>query len=64
MIVDPVCGTMLDDFEYPEIEEYEGRRYFFHSLECAQKFRQNPQEYAAAYEEEFGEPIPEHTEKA
>ena len=57
MIVDPVCGTVLDGFEYPEMEEYEGRLYYFESLDCAQKFRANPEKYVAGREEELGEPI-------
>lgn len=56
MIVDPVCGTELDDFEYPEIEEYEGRQYFFDSIECAREFRRNPEKYAKGHED-LGEPI-------
>jgi len=60
MIVDPVSGKMLDDVEYPEIEDYKGWRYFFGSLETAQKFRANPEEYIAGREEELGEPIPEY----
>lgn len=62
MIVDPVCGTILDDFEYPEVEEYEGRRYFFDSLECAQKFRGDPGKYAAGHKA-LGEPIAEVSEE-
>ena len=60
MIVDPVCGTTLDDFEYPEQEEYNGYIFFFDSLECAQQFRANPEKFAAGREEEFGEKIPEY----
>ncbi|MHB0912911.1 MAG: YHS domain-containing protein [Armatimonadota bacterium] len=62
MIVDPVCGQTLDDFEYPEREEYEGRIYFFGSLECAQKFRENPERYAKGHED-LGEPYPEYTKR-
>ncbi|MHB1001588.1 MAG: YHS domain-containing protein [Armatimonadota bacterium] len=57
MIVDPVCGTELDDFEYPEREEYNGRLFYFDSLECAQKFRENPEMYAIGHED-LGEVIP------
>jgi YHS domain-containing protein len=59
MAIDPVCGTVLDGFEYPEQEEFNGRIYFFGSLECAQKFRQDPAKYAAG-KEELGEPFPEY----
>ncbi len=57
MIIDPVCGLELDDFEYPESEEYNGRIYFFGGLECAQKFRQDPEKYTKG-REYLGEPIP------
>ena len=60
MIKDPVCGKELDEFEYPDVEEYRGRRYYFGSLDCAQKFRENPDRYVAGREEELGEPIPEY----
>lgn len=62
MTVDPVCGTILDHFEYPEQEEYNDRIYFFGSLECAQRFRENPGKYATGHEE-LGEPIPEYTKR-
>jgi YHS domain-containing protein len=62
MIVDPVCGEELDHFEYPDREEYNGRIYFFGSLECAQKFREDPGKYAAGHED-LGEPIPEYTHR-
>jgi YHS domain-containing protein len=57
MIIDPVCGVQLDDFEYPEREEFNGRMYFFSSLECAQKFRENPEKYVKG-REYLGEPVP------
>ncbi len=63
MIVDPVCGAVLDDFEYPEREEFNGRIYFFSSLECAQKFRANPATYTEGSKAELGEPIPAYTER-
>lgn len=64
MIVDPVCSENLDDVEYPEVEEYNSRYYYFESLECAQKFRREPDKYVAGREEELGEPIPGYLEKA
>lgn len=62
MIVDPVCGESLDDFEYPDVEEYNGRMYFFGNLECAQKFREDPEKYTKG-REYLGEPIPEYTKR-
>ncbi len=64
MTIDPVCGETLDDVEYPEVEEYNGRYYYFESLECAQKFRGEPDKYVAGREEELGEPVPTYREKA
>lgn len=62
MIIDPVCGQNLDHFEYPEQEEYNGRIYFFGSIECAQKFRENPSRYASGHEQ-LGEPYPEYADR-
>lgn len=61
MIVDPVCGKTLDGFEYPDEEEYNGRIYFFHSLECAQQFRENPEKYAKGHED-LGEEYPKYAQ--
>jgi YHS domain-containing protein len=57
MIIDPVCGTQLDDVDSPGMEEFNGRLYFFGSLECAQEFRKNPEKYVKG-REYLGEPIP------
>lgn len=59
MIIDPVCGKELDDFEYPDTEEYNGRIYFFSSLDCAQKFRADPEKYTKG-REELGELVPDY----
>jgi len=58
MIIDPVCGTQLDHFEYPEEEIYKDRIYFFDSLLCAQQFSADPAKYAEGHED-LGQPIPE-----
>ncbi|MCL6520344.1 MAG: YHS domain-containing protein [Armatimonadetes bacterium] len=63
MVRDPVCGEDLEDVEYPEVEEYKGRYYYFGALECAQEFRRNPEKYVAGREEELGVPIPEYARK-
>lgn len=57
MPTDPVCGMELDDFEYPDQEEYKGRIYYFGSLSCAQKFRWDPEKYTKG-REDLGVPIP------
>jgi YHS domain-containing protein len=64
MIVDPVCGTDLEHFEYPEREDFNGYTFFFGSLGCAQKFREDPAKYVAGREAEFGEKIPDYVENA
>lgn len=61
MIVDPVCGKTIDDVEYPDREEFEGRIYFFESLECAQKFRADPGKYAKGHED-LGEEYPKYAQ--
>lgn len=57
MTIDPVCGDVLDDVEYPEAVEYNGRWYYFGSIDCAEKFRLDPEKYVAGREEELGEPV-------
>jgi YHS domain-containing protein len=64
MVRDPVCGLEVEGFEYPEIEEYNGRQYYFTGLQCAQEFRRDPEKYAAGHEEEFGVPVPDYTRKS
>lgn len=58
MIIDPVCGTQLDGFEYPGEELYKDRLYFFDSLLCAQRFRADPAKYAEGHED-LGQPLAE-----
>lgn len=44
---DPVCGMEVDPKRAAEKIDYEGRTYYFCSETCAQRFRENPEEYAS-----------------
>jgi YHS domain-containing protein len=44
--LDPVCGMELNPENAPERSEYEGRQYQFCSVQCRNKFDQNPAQYA------------------
>ena len=51
---DPVCGTVVDS-KTAIRETYEDHPYFFHSWECARKFRDNPQAYVPTPSDKKGE---------
>ena len=44
--IDPVCGATVDKEEAADEEEHEGTTYYFHSVDCAWKFRDDPLQYA------------------
>src|SRR3954451_21043444 len=43
--VDPICGMTVDPAHAAGSVEHEGRKYYFCSPHCVQKFRSNPQAY-------------------
>jgi YHS domain-containing protein len=45
MAVDPVCGMQVDERKAAAISEHNGIRYYFCSLQCTQKFDQNPSQF-------------------
>ena len=42
---DPVCGAEVTYETAQARSEYNGQTYYFHSLECKEKFDQNPEKY-------------------
>jgi YHS domain-containing protein len=45
---DPVCGMKVDENKLQFESQYGGEKYNFCSLECKNKFDQNPEEYATS----------------
>ena len=45
MVTDPVCGMQIEDSQAAAQTVYEGRTYYFCSVECRQTFEENPEEY-------------------
>jgi Cu+-exporting ATPase len=43
---DVVCGMQVDPAKAAGTSEYQGKKYFFCSQSCKQKFDQSPQQYA------------------
>lgn len=46
MAKDPVCGMQVDEREAKATAEHGGRKVYFCSAECKQKFERNPEQYA------------------
>ena len=44
--IDPVCGMEVNPKAAPAQTQYEGRTYYFCSLECKEEFEKNPQRFA------------------
>jgi Cu+-exporting ATPase len=47
-VKDPVCGMEIDPESAAATEEYQGRTYHFCSAACHEKFKAEPEKYAAA----------------
>ena len=45
MTVDPVCGMQLDEKNAAGSSEHFAREYYFCSLQCKQKFDQDPAQF-------------------
>jgi YHS domain-containing protein len=45
MVTDPVCGMEIDPKDAAGKAEYEGKTYYFCSLDCKQKFEKAPLQY-------------------
>jgi YHS domain-containing protein len=48
VVVDPVCGMMVNKADTPAQMAYLGRTYYFCLDECRQKFADNPRRYLSA----------------
>ena len=48
MHTDPICRMQVDEKTAAGMSEYQGRRYYFCSPGCKDKFDRNPQSYAGA----------------
>lgn len=46
MQTDPVCGMQIEESEAAGNSELEGKRYYFCSAACQQKFDEDPEKYA------------------
>ena len=46
MAVDPVCRMEVNPEEAIDHNRYRGKTYYFCSIECAERFEQNPARYA------------------
>ena len=42
---DPVCGMMVDEDTAPATSEYNGKTYYFCSLDCKEEFDADPTAY-------------------
>ena len=42
---DPVCGMQVDPDKPAGTSEYQGRKYYFCSKSCKEKFDANPKQY-------------------
>jgi heavy metal translocating P-type ATPase len=42
---DPVCGMTVSPERAADVVEYDGRKFYFCSKSCAERFRQNPQQF-------------------
>lgn len=45
MTRDPVCGARLDEEQVVYTSTYQGRRFYFCSPTCQQRFDQNPERH-------------------
>ena len=44
-VKDPVCGMTISPADAVETVEYEGTTYYFCSRDCAESFREAPEDY-------------------
>lgn len=43
---DPVCGMEVDPDETQHMSQHMGKKYFFCSMECKEKFDKEPEKYS------------------
>ena len=44
-VKDPVCGMTIKPADAVDTMEYEGTTYYFCSRDCAESFREEPEDY-------------------
>ncbi|HLF78859.1 MAG TPA: YHS domain-containing protein [Dehalococcoidia bacterium] len=47
-VKDPVCGMQIDSNTAVASEEHEGKKYYFCSRSCHERFTANPKQYATS----------------
>jgi Cu+-exporting ATPase len=47
-MIDPVCGMTVDPEEAAAAWEHEGTTYFFCSVGCFERFKEDPERFLAA----------------
>src|SRR5271163_2988647 len=45
---DPVCGMMVDPQKAAKTVEHAGKKYYFCSVRCAERFSEEPEKFLAA----------------
>ncbi len=45
---DPVCDMMVDEKDAEATATYQGKKYYFCSEECKEKFEESPEDYVSA----------------
>ena len=48
MVIDPVCCTSIKPYVASAHLEYNGRLYYFCSLDCSSRFEHQPEKYGEA----------------
>lgn len=43
---DPVCGMTIEETDAVGTSEYEGKTYYFCSMDCKEEFDSDPSDYA------------------
>jgi YHS domain-containing protein len=45
-VKDPVCGMTIEEADAAATYEFQGKVYYFCSVDCMEEFEQNPEDYA------------------
>ena len=44
-VKDPVCGMTIEEADAVDTVDYQDTTYYFCSKDCAEEFRENPEDY-------------------
>src|SRR5947209_9690106 len=55
---DPVCGMTVNPERAAAVVEHDGRKYYFCSKSCAERFQHDPRRYLASASQEPPAPAP------